>query len=312
VECPSPDRFEAEVHGSGDRAASAEFWSHVESCPKCRERLLRHAEGRRAHARLLRHARPDRSPRAECPSAEELSDLVGGRLAADQAERVGRHVRSCRACSADAADLKSWLAEMSAMPAQAFQPRPRLSVLDRLALRVQRLDRRPMTLGLATAATAAVALILVAVGLMLVPAPAGSEMATSRPLYESAPKVLVGMGGLAFVICIGFALVMARQRAVEMPPAWLEAGNAEHSRVFVLDRRVVTIGRLKDNALVLPDADISRRHAMICWTGQHFVVVDLGSRNGTLLNGSPVESATIRDGDRVRIGAWTLRFHQGK
>ncbi|MDP2306427.1 MAG: GGDEF domain-containing protein [Pseudomonadota bacterium] len=71
----------------------------------------------------------------------------------------------------------------------------------------------------------------------------------------------------------------------------------------------VTIGRDEGGALVLTDASVSRRHARItCSEDGRVFVQDLGSTNGTAVNGQPVETAEIRPGDHLEIGAVALRL----
>jgi adenylate cyclase len=66
------------------------------------------------------------------------------------------------------------------------------------------------------------------------------------------------------------------------------------------------------NDVVLVDDRVSRRHATIHAQGeQEFWLVDLGSRNGTYLNGRRISQPTrVRDGDRLQIGPFLLTFHQ--
>jgi SARP family transcriptional regulator, regulator of embCAB operon len=72
------------------------------------------------------------------------------------------------------------------------------------------------------------------------------------------------------------------------------------------------IGRLPDNDIVLDDAMVSRHHAMIVDTGASFVVTDLRSANGVEVGGSRIRgSATLDDGDRIRIGDHEFTFEIG-
>jgi hypothetical protein len=69
----------------------------------------------------------------------------------------------------------------------------------------------------------------------------------------------------------------------------------------------LTVGRQPSCDLVINDPSVSKEHARLCWHGRTAActVVDLGSRNGTLLNGHPLESHKefyVRDGDLVRFG----------
>jgi hypothetical protein len=70
----------------------------------------------------------------------------------------------------------------------------------------------------------------------------------------------------------------------------------------------VTIGRLSECDVVLNDTKVSRRHAEVRRDGGEVVVVDLGSTNGTQVNGAGVRERRLTDGDQVTVGATTLRF----
>ncbi len=77
---------------------------------------------------------------------------------------------------------------------------------------------------------------------------------------------------------------------------------------FVLGDTVVTIGRLPDSVLTLEDPNVSRQHAEIRPAGQGFVLTDLGSTNGSKVNGIKVREHTLTDGDELTFGATTFRF----
>ena len=62
------------------------------------------------------------------------------------------------------------------------------------------------------------------------------------------------------------------------------------------------IGRARSCDLVLGDESVSRRHAMLVRSGGRTIVTDLGSTNGTLLNGRVVMQAEVRPGDHLRLG----------
>jgi DNA-binding CsgD family transcriptional regulator len=69
------------------------------------------------------------------------------------------------------------------------------------------------------------------------------------------------------------------------------------------------IGRDDGVELSLPVTGVSRKHARVTVIDSGEVsVTDLGSRNGTFLNGRRVESASLRDGDELRVGPVVLRF----
>jgi pSer/pThr/pTyr-binding forkhead associated (FHA) protein len=71
----------------------------------------------------------------------------------------------------------------------------------------------------------------------------------------------------------------------------------------------VTLGRSPECSMQLPAAAASRRHASIAWQGDRVVLRDLGSTNGTLLNGRRVEAETpLESGDRITIGGVDIRY----
>jgi hypothetical protein len=70
----------------------------------------------------------------------------------------------------------------------------------------------------------------------------------------------------------------------------------------------VRIGRLPGCAVVLGDPNVSREHAELRPSGDSYTVVDLGSTNGTRVNGVPVSSRTLADGDEITVGGTVLRY----
>jgi len=70
----------------------------------------------------------------------------------------------------------------------------------------------------------------------------------------------------------------------------------------------VTIGRGEENAVRLYDETSSRRHAEVRRDGGDFRVRDLGSSNGTFLNGARITDVVLTDGDEIQVGATRLRF----
>lgn len=85
--------------------------------------------------------------------------------------------------------------------------------------------------------------------------------------------------------------------------------NAERgSRVFALTEPEYTLGRQRDNNIHISDLGVSGYHARIFRTQDGYVIEDLKSRNGIWINGGRVFQATLRNGDRIRIGATDLRY----
>ena len=73
-------------------------------------------------------------------------------------------------------------------------------------------------------------------------------------------------------------------------------------------RDPVVIGRLSTNDVVLSDPNVSRRHAELRKQGGRWVIVDLGSTNGTVVNGKPTREHELSDGDRLSFGTSELVF----
>jgi uncharacterized RDD family membrane protein YckC len=81
-------------------------------------------------------------------------------------------------------------------------------------------------------------------------------------------------------------------------------------REIPLARTLISIGRDPSNDLVLPDAMVSRRHAVIEYRGSQYFLRDCNSSNGSLVNGDRVSERTLRDGDLVAIGTARLLFRE--
>ena len=79
-------------------------------------------------------------------------------------------------------------------------------------------------------------------------------------------------------------------------------------RAFLLREPRTTVGRAPGNHVVLDRADVSRRHARFEWRGDGWHVVDLGSTNGTRVNGERVGSAAVAAGDEVALGSVAVRL----
>src|SRR6186997_631631 len=69
-----------------------------------------------------------------------------------------------------------------------------------------------------------------------------------------------------------------------------------------LDSEVMTVGRHPDSIIVLPSGSVSAHHATIKRRGKDYYVQDLGTTNGTKLNGVDVEEAKLDDGDKITFG----------
>lgn len=80
--------------------------------------------------------------------------------------------------------------------------------------------------------------------------------------------------------------------------------------IFPLEKPVIDIGRHSTNDLVLNDPHVSRHHAQIRSIKNHYVIFDVGSTGGLLLNGRRISQATLHAGDVIRIGMVNLIYNQ--
>lgn len=84
-----------------------------------------------------------------------------------------------------------------------------------------------------------------------------------------------------------------------------EPGGA---RTAQLKGEITCVGRAAENQLPLRDTSLSRKHCEIRAAGDHFVLIDLGSRNGTLVNGVSIKEHRLEKGDKIEIGNSMIIF----
>lgn len=98
------------------------------------------------------------------------------------------------------------------------------------------------------------------------------------------------------------------QMSLEADAELVQLGK--QTRSWPLSKDAVTIGRLETCDVVLADPGASRRHSEIRREGDEWVIVDLGSTNGTEVNGKRVNRHRLQPGDRIVFGETTLEFRR--
>jgi pSer/pThr/pTyr-binding forkhead associated (FHA) protein len=89
----------------------------------------------------------------------------------------------------------------------------------------------------------------------------------------------------------------------------LAISKKHFGKEYVLDQSETTIGRSQDCSITLDDKTVSGIHAMIRMERDDCILNDMNSKNGTLLNGSPVlEASMLRNGDEIEIGSFKFKF----
>lgn len=107
----------------------------------------------------------------------------------------------------------------------------------------------------------------------------------------------------------GGLVVVARMKEADGAVGVLHLANGHQ---VVLGEFVLTLGRLPECTITFDDSNVSRQHAEIRPDGTGFVVTDLGSTNGTLVNDVAITRHRLDDGDRVCLGGTThLEFRAG-
>lgn len=99
--------------------------------------------------------------------------------------------------------------------------------------------------------------------------------------------------------------------AARFAPTLVTTAGRTEPDTLALESARTTLGRRSDNDLAVDDAAVSRYHAEVVWDGGRFWAVDLGSRNGVLVDGARVaERAPLEAGSQIRLGNTVVRFEQ--
>ena len=101
----------------------------------------------------------------------------------------------------------------------------------------------------------------------------------------------------------------AVQTPVPLPPQAIDESALEH--IELRNRPMTSFGREKDNAITLDNPQVSRHHLQIVNANGTFTVNDLHSTNGTFVNGKPITSTVLTDGDIMNIGSYRFMFSHG-
>jgi pSer/pThr/pTyr-binding forkhead associated (FHA) protein len=84
--------------------------------------------------------------------------------------------------------------------------------------------------------------------------------------------------------------------------------GTERGTVFPLILKETLLGRIDSNHLVIDDKSVSRVHARLLLEHDGVYVEDLGSKQGTLVNGARITRARLRDGDEITLGEVALVY----
>ena len=149
-----------------------------------------------------------------------------------------------------------------------------------------------------------------------------------RVRFENAPDLAIGMFRIRSGVIRGSTVEGGeiRQPTSDVPPGQRDAfggtprlvvtssaeGAGGMQRPYEITTPVTLLGRGTDCDLRLVDPGVSRHHAEIRIEGSEIVLVDLGSTNGTFVNGQPIRRVTLADGARISLGRTTLVFRRDR
>ncbi len=94
-------------------------------------------------------------------------------------------------------------------------------------------------------------------------------------------------------------------------PVLVVRKGSEVGQRFYVDRDTITIGRDPVADIFLNDVTVSRKHAFVTKTGPSVSVEDVGSLNGTYVNGVCVDKAELHSGDVLQVGMFQMVFLAG-
>jgi pSer/pThr/pTyr-binding forkhead associated (FHA) protein len=78
-----------------------------------------------------------------------------------------------------------------------------------------------------------------------------------------------------------------------------------------LTDEIITLGRVEDNAIQIDDASVSSHHAELSQRGEEYILKDIGSTNGTRINGETADpdlEVVLKPGDRIMFGHVSVRY----
>jgi len=110
----------------------------------------------------------------------------------------------------------------------------------------------------------------------------------------------------------GFARDAATEpRRISLVASLFVIQGADQGKRFEFLTGPVALGRDNSNSVRLHDTEVSRRHAELRLEREGYRIVDLGSANGTFVNGQPVDQTPLHSGDRVQLGQTVMLFQAG-
>jgi len=89
-------------------------------------------------------------------------------------------------------------------------------------------------------------------------------------------------------------------------------GSGKENRVIELGKEEIIIGRIPECGICLSVENVSRQHARVIFRNEEYFVEDLGSTNGTYVNGIKIVKCVLRNSDQINIGGVKILFTEDK
>ena len=83
-----------------------------------------------------------------------------------------------------------------------------------------------------------------------------------------------------------------------------------NSEVYKINGALTNMGRKLDNHIVLNDPRVSRNHAQIRMVDNHYILLDLNSTGGTMVNGKKISKSVLYSGDSISLAGLVIKFVQ--
>ena len=114
-------------------------------------------------------------------------------------------------------------------------------------------------------------------------------------------EIFFGSVGLRFELTVSLL-------PMEKMPRFIFTTGEQKGKIFGLQEGLTTIGRSAANTLHLDDSSVSSKHGELTISGEKIILRDLGSSNGTRVNGQKIHENSLKEGDEILFGGVGVRF----